>query len=117
MFPAPALLGTAWNEPVSSVPLQGAAARVDATALEAPSTASAAMAIRSLIPRLCRSGAMRRLGGYTLLTTHIRGRHGFDVVGSPAELQAEVSGRPRKTTGKNKQVRITTSHSLPSLNT
>jgi SsrA-binding protein len=27
--------------------------------------------------------------------THIRGRPGFDVVGSPAELQAEVPGRPR----------------------
>ena len=32
--------------------------------------------------------------------THIRGRPGFDVVGSPAELQVEVPGRPRKTTGK-----------------
>ena len=30
---------------------------------------------------------------------NIRGRHGFDVADSPAELQAEVSGRPRKTTG------------------
>src|SRR3954452_20584294 len=29
----------------------------------------------------------------------IRGRPGFDVVGSPAELQAEVPGRPPKTTG------------------
>jgi hypothetical protein len=26
---------------------------------------------------------------------------GFDVVGSPAELQAEVPGRPPKTTGTN----------------
>jgi hypothetical protein len=43
----------------------------------------------------------------------IRGRHGFDVVGSPGELQAEVSGRPPKTTGKTTQVRKTTSHSLP----
>jgi hypothetical protein len=32
---------------------------------------------------------------------HIRGRLGFDVVDSPAELQAEVAGRPRKTTGTN----------------
>jgi hypothetical protein len=31
--------------------------------------------------------------------THIRGRPGFDVVGSPAELQAEVAGWPRKSTG------------------
>jgi hypothetical protein len=31
----------------------------------------------------------------TMERTNIRGRHGFDVVGSPAELQAEVSGRPR----------------------
>lgn len=45
--------------------------------------------------------------------TDIRGRHGFDVVDSPAELQAEVSGRPRKTTGNQTQVRKTTSHSLP----
>jgi hypothetical protein len=30
----------------------------------------------------------------------IRGRPGFDVVGSPAELQAEVAGWPRKSTGK-----------------
>jgi hypothetical protein len=29
----------------------------------------------------------------------IRGRPGFDVVGSPAELQAEVAGWPRKSTG------------------
>jgi hypothetical protein len=29
------------------------------------------------------------------------GRPGFDVVGSPEELQAEVPGRPRKTTGNN----------------
>ena len=32
--------------------------------------------------------------------SHIRGRPGFDVVGSPAELQAEVAGWPRKSTGK-----------------
>jgi hypothetical protein len=31
----------------------------------------------------------------------IRGRPGFDVVGSPAELQAEVAGWPRKSTGKH----------------
>jgi hypothetical protein len=29
------------------------------------------------------------------------GRSGFDVVGSPGELQAEVPGWPRKTTGNN----------------
>jgi hypothetical protein len=34
------------------------------------------------------------------------------VVGSPAELQAEVPGRPRKTTGKTTQVRMTITHSL-----
>ena len=55
--------------------------------------------------------------GVHCFDTHIRGRHGFDVVGSPAELQAEVSGRPLKTTGKTTQVRNLTSHSLPSLNT
>ena len=33
----------------------------------------------------------------------IRGRSGFDVVGSPAELQAEVPGRPRKTTGNKRK--------------
>ena len=33
--------------------------------------------------------------------SHIRGRPGFDVVGSPAELQAEVAGWPRKSTGTN----------------
>ena len=37
-------------------------------------------------------------GGYNS-GVDIRGRPGFDVVGSPAELQAEVPGRPRKTTG------------------
>src|SRR5262245_5427044 len=31
--------------------------------------------------------------------THIRGRSGLDVVGSPAELRAEVAGWPRKSTG------------------
>ena len=117
MFPAPALLGTAWNEPVSSLPVHGPVARVDAVALEAPNAASAATAIRSLMPRIVPQPCRAEPSGYTVLTTHIRGRHGFDVVGSPAELQAEVSGRPRKTTGNNKQVRITTSHSLPSLNT
>src|SRR3954454_4704327 len=35
--------------------------------------------------------------------THIRGRSGFDVVGSPVELQAEVPGRPRKTTGTKRK--------------
>ena len=34
---------------------------------------------------------------------NIRGRHGFDVVGSPGELQAEVSGRPPKTTGNKRK--------------
>ena len=38
--------------------------------------------------------------GYTEARTNIRGRPGLDVVGSPAELQVEVPGRPRKTTGK-----------------
>ena len=33
--------------------------------------------------------------------SNIRGRPGLDVVGSPAELQAEVPGWPRKTTGTN----------------
>ena len=44
------------------------------------------------------SGGSRPCGYNT--TEHIRGRPGFDVVGSPAELQAEVPGRPRKSTGK-----------------
>src|SRR5207253_6247468 len=39
--------------------------------------------------------------GYNL--QDIRGRPGFDVVDSPAELQAEVPGRPRKTTGKQRK--------------
>ena len=57
------------------------------------------------------------LTGRKLQCVHnIRGRPGLDVVGSPAELQAEVSGRPRKTTGNQTQVRKTISHSLPSLN-
>src|SRR5262249_59210407 len=34
---------------------------------------------------------------------HIRGRPGFDVVESPAELQAEVAGWPRKSTGKTRK--------------
>ena len=50
-------------------------------------------------------------GGYNC-GTDIRGRPGFDVVGSPAELQAEVPGRPRKTTGTQTQVRRTKTHSL-----
>ncbi len=33
----------------------------------------------------------------------IRGRPGLDVVGSPAELQAEVPGRPPKTTGTQRK--------------
>jgi hypothetical protein len=33
--------------------------------------------------------------------TEHTGATGFDVVDSPAELQAEVAGRPRKTTGIN----------------
>ena len=37
------------------------------------------------------------------LRGNIRGRSGFDVVGSPVELQAEVPGRPRKTTGKQRK--------------
>src|SRR4051794_38119436 len=47
------------------------------------------------------------------LGRHIRGRPGLDVVGSPVELQAEVPGRPPKSTGKQKQVRTTNSHSPP----
>src|SRR5207247_2805932 len=39
----------------------------------------------------------RTQAGYTVLRKDIRGRPGFDVVGSPAELQADVPGRPRKT--------------------
>jgi hypothetical protein len=40
------------------------------------------------------------IGSYPgLLESHIRGRPGFDVVGSPAELRAEVAGWPRKSTG------------------
>src|SRR5205823_15064456 len=39
----------------------------------------------------------------TISLTNIRGRPGFDVVGSPAELQAEVPGRPRKTTGNQRK--------------
>src|SRR5690348_16349818 len=35
------------------------------------------------------------------MSVDIRGRPGFDVVGSPAELQAEVAGWPRKSTGKH----------------
>ena len=35
--------------------------------------------------------------------SNIRGRPGFDVVGSPVELQAEVPGRPRKTTGTQRK--------------
>ena len=46
------------------------------------------------------------------LWLHIRGRPGFDVVGSPAELQAEVPGRPRKTTGKQRKCEERTTHSL-----
>ena len=40
--------------------------------------------------------------GYNLQDKHT-GAPGFDVVGSPAELQAEVSGRPRKTTGTQRK--------------
>jgi hypothetical protein len=46
----------------------------------------------------------RSLGPMRLqFVTHIRGRPGIDVVGSPAELQAEVPGRPRKTTGTKRK--------------
>ncbi|HET7648869.1 MAG TPA: cysteine dioxygenase family protein, partial [Gaiellaceae bacterium] len=41
--------------------------------------------------------------GYNSGVRDIRGRHGFDVVGSPGELQAEVSGRPPKTTGTKRK--------------
>jgi hypothetical protein len=64
-----------------------------------------------------RSRAGRRAeGGYDVQATHIRGRPGLDVVVTPAELQAEVSGRPRKTTGKQTQVRTMSPHSLSLLN-
>ena len=47
----------------------------------------------------CQDGSVH-LGIISLKFVHnIRGRPGFDVVGSPAELQAEVPGRPPKTTG------------------
>ena len=47
-------------------------------------------------PRCFASGVRHRVDSrLTCVNKHIRGRHGFDVVGSPAELQAEVSGRPR----------------------
>ena len=39
----------------------------------------------------------------TIRISDIRGRPGFDVVGSPAELQAEVPGRPPKTTGTQRK--------------
>jgi hypothetical protein len=45
------------------------------------------------------SAADRFFRGYN--SRDIRGRPGFDVVGSPAELQAEVAGWPRKSTGNN----------------
>src|SRR5215210_925924 len=44
------------------------------------------------------AGAVRRKRGYTVWD--IRGRPGFDVVGSPAELQAEVP-EASQNTGKN----------------
>ena len=52
-------------------------------------------------PRCSRTGPLSP-GGYNQ-GTDIRGRPGFDVVGSPAELQAEVPGRPRKTTGNKRK--------------
>ena len=50
-------------------------------------------------PRRRKGGS--RACGYN--TGDIRGRPGFDVVGSPVELQAEVPGRPRKTTGTKRK--------------
>ncbi len=54
----------------------------------------------------------RRDVGLELQLYDIRGRSGFDVVGSPVELQAEVPGWPRKSTG-NTYMRITNSHTPP----
>ena len=48
------------------------------------------------LPQSGRDG-YRQLSSISL--THIRGRSGLDVVGSPAELRAEVAGWPRKSTG------------------
>ena len=45
----------------------------------------------------------QRGGPRLQLGNDIRGRPGFDVVGSPAELQAEVPGRPPKTTGTQRK--------------
>ena len=72
--------------------------------------AYAEVAPAKLVEAAARSTADRRVDWSD--RTHIRGRHGFDVVGSPAELQAEVSGRPRKTTGTKRKCGKRTSHSL-----
>jgi hypothetical protein len=46
------------------------------------------------------SGVAAGRGSYPE-SSNIRGRSGFDVVGSPVELRAEVAGWPRKSTGTN----------------
>ena len=51
----------------------------------------------SLIPAAV--GPTRLSAAILIPLTHIRGRSGLDVVGSPAELRAEVAGWPRKSTG------------------
>ena len=45
------------------------------------------------------AGPLRLSAAILDTLTHIRGRPGLDVVGSPAELRAEVAGWPRKSTG------------------
>ena len=50
-------------------------------------------------PRHAARAQVAPLAAKIHLVHDIRGRPGFDVVGSPAELQAEVAGWPRKSTG------------------
>jgi len=57
---------------------------------------------RRLVDFKVRASRSRRLHFSVETRSDIRGRPGFDVVGSPAELQAEVAGWPRKSTGKPK---------------
>ena len=51
------------------------------------------------IPGLATAGPTPLSAAILLALTHIRGRSGLDVVGSPAEQRAEVAGWPRKSTG------------------
>src|SRR5262249_47318979 len=46
---------------------------------------------------------MRSLVVKARMSVHTGGRPGLDVVDSPAELQAEVPGRPPKTTGTQRK--------------